>query len=580
MPEIEVNGRTVQVDDSFLQMTPQQQNQVVNQIAQDLGVQPAQPAQPLAAPQQPEGSFLDPLLQGLTFGFGDEALAALRTPKRAIQAGLAGEDVNLGDIYTQERDILRGEAQQFAQENPILSPALEVAGGAISSIPAVLATGGAPSVAGLAGVGAAEGAIAGAGYSEGDTAEEVLEDVTTGAGIGGLFGAAGPVITRQAGRVLSSLVPEKFLQRAGEAIEGVLPSYDKAVKTLEDLGIPLTTGQKTGNEALKSFETTRAGTFGGGSLQGAFTGQRQEFNRKLLDLAGFDAQDVAAGELSEDAINRAQQAFGRRYDDALQGKTVKLDDDRFIEDLADIEDRFTSLLDFEQQQRVGQITKQIVDVADQPLDGTSYQRLRSNLGRLQRQTAANNPVNSALYGDIRSALDKAFERSTGDNLRTLNSQYGNFKQLEKVFQNTAGAKRGEIPLASLANRAAKSPGTREFRDLVYAANEVLPSRIPDSGTATRLSNLGAGNIGALGAGAIDPALGGTLLAGNLAANQALARGLGTGALTTAARFGQGLQTIAPLTGAPAVPAAVRAVPEFVSADVQPQPLTLGTPNGF
>lgn len=53
MPVLEVNGQRVEVDESFLSMTPEQQNATVDEIARSLGSAPSAPAPTAAAPATP-----------------------------------------------------------------------------------------------------------------------------------------------------------------------------------------------------------------------------------------------------------------------------------------------------------------------------------------------------------------------------------------------------------------------------------------------------------------------------------------------------------------------------------------------
>lgn len=66
MPTLTIEGRKVTVDDSFLQMSPEQQNATVDEIARSLGVtaQPSTPA-PTPAPAPAQPSTIDTMLAGM-----------------------------------------------------------------------------------------------------------------------------------------------------------------------------------------------------------------------------------------------------------------------------------------------------------------------------------------------------------------------------------------------------------------------------------------------------------------------------------------------------------------------------------
>lgn len=127
--------------------------------------------------------------QGLGMGWSDEAEAKARA--------MSGTD----DYETQLKRI-RGEYGQYASENPKTAFALEMLGGAAPMAASVLIPGmqaAAPMTAGalsrLAVLGAAQGAIGGAGSAEQDRASGAL----AGGAIGGVLGVGAPLALRGAG---------------------------------------------------------------------------------------------------------------------------------------------------------------------------------------------------------------------------------------------------------------------------------------------------------------------------------------------------------------------------------------------
>lgn len=159
--------------------------------------------------QEDQGTIFDPLAQGMSFGFSDELAGALGATM-AYLSGNIPEGQNLQDAYRDIRDIARGQAEQFAARNPKSALAAEIVGGlgtggaglargvgaaqrglaarglAQRGIPAAAA----PAATGAA-VGAGEGALAGLGYTEGETPEAMIRDVAEGAATGAALGAAG-----------------------------------------------------------------------------------------------------------------------------------------------------------------------------------------------------------------------------------------------------------------------------------------------------------------------------------------------------------------------------------------------------
>lgn len=132
-------------------------------------------------------------LNGLTFGFGDEAVGS-------IIGLLTGEGAQGG------RDDYRAELQKFGEANPVSSTIAEVGGAALLTPlmgPAGL-TGAGTSMGGRVATGAAVGGAAGAGFGAG-TATGGLSERAKGAVVGGTLGAATggalPVVGAVAGTV-------------------------------------------------------------------------------------------------------------------------------------------------------------------------------------------------------------------------------------------------------------------------------------------------------------------------------------------------------------------------------------------
>lgn len=152
--------------------------------------------------------------QGLTFGFADEIAAGLHS---------------IGDkrTYREIRDDIRRQDAAASEANPIAYGVADVLG---SLAPAVV-TGGA-SVGARAGTsairagvaGAAEGALAGTGYSEADTIEGVLADAAKGAAIGGVTGAVAGKLTDNAIAGAESKATQQFAQEIGA---GADPTFRK-----------------------------------------------------------------------------------------------------------------------------------------------------------------------------------------------------------------------------------------------------------------------------------------------------------------------------------------------------------------
>lgn len=151
-----------------------------------------------------EGSFLNPVSQGATFGFGDE-IAAGGAALYGKMFGDLPEHLTLGDIYKGILGEIRADNESYADANPEAAIAGEIAGG--------LASGGAigkalygllPKGASLgskvkagAAIGATEGGLYGAGTAkEGERLKGAQSGALTGAAFGGVGAAAVDKVTR------------------------------------------------------------------------------------------------------------------------------------------------------------------------------------------------------------------------------------------------------------------------------------------------------------------------------------------------------------------------------------------------
>lgn len=283
--------------------------------------------------------------QGATFGFGDEAAAALRTGGRKLtdlvgaspQAALfeflnpeysaesfKGVQEETGpksyeEFIAQGREFNR-EAQQA---NPGAYLTGEIGTGlAAGAGPARLAVKGTQTlrqaIPRLAGVGAAEGGVAGAGFSEADTLPEFAGDVAAGTATGAILGAALPAAGKGISTAVQRFGPESIaLRRVLQDLKdsGITP--EQAQKTLDanpnmilaDLSENLQ--QRLGGVAQAPGATPQAARK---LLEGRSIGQQQRFG----SLFSKALNDTPVGEAAEAAVQRTRASAGPLYDAAYE----------------------------------------------------------------------------------------------------------------------------------------------------------------------------------------------------------------------------------------------------------------------
>ncbi len=220
MTTINIQGKRVKVDDSFMSLSPEQQNATVDEIAQSLGNQA--PEQPEARWDHKVGAAIDGVAQGLTFGYSDE-----------IAAGMASGGGLWGD-YDEELASERGRMA----ENKELAGGYELGGQVVGGLAGGLglAKGGltmlskAPTVGKAALEGAAYGAAHGSGAAvEGNRLE--------GAAIGGVLGAATGGIAQKAGNAIKGKFAHKAVSNPASSLDELTLKTSEIYKQAEAAGI-------------------------------------------------------------------------------------------------------------------------------------------------------------------------------------------------------------------------------------------------------------------------------------------------------------------------------------------------------
>ena len=496
---------------------------------------------PAAIPQG--GTIADPLGQGLSFGFSDEIAGGLGASANSVASLLGkGTGDSFGEAYRSIRDIARENNAAFSERNPGTALAAELGGGALTGgfgaarSGAFNAVKNAPNMLGklrpIIATGGIQGGIFGAGKSESDSIRGVARDAAQGAAIGA---TTAPIIPLLAGGTKSAA--QRVFQTTSNS-----PTFQKAVKVLRDkVGIKtLTTGQATGSRPIKSAETTISETLFGHSIGKRLDDNRRKLQSKLFEMAGFVDDDVKIGEMSQEALNRTSVRFSSRYNKLLGGKSVRLDTDDFINDIAEVEFTHTKLLPFQQKKQIRDIVGQFLDVAiDGPISGDKYQSIRSSLAKLERDNASR-PTFAGLYRGLKKSLDDAFAKQSGVGAakKVVDREYNRFIKLRDTFEGSGSIQNagGELSLSMLLKKAAKrGKGADDaFNEIIRAGQAVLGDPTPNSATASRLANLMFG--GSAVAGGFDAGLATVGLP--VGTSLALSRGItGSGGITKAIQSG-------------------------------------------
>lgn len=483
MVTLSVNGRKVQVDDSFRTMTPEQQEATVNEIAASM--EQAAPATAPAATAEP--SWGDTAMDvGASLGAGVvRGTVGLSTlPVTASRALTSGSDWLAEKITGQPTDssgsyIDRGQdrANAFMDEN-LYAPrttAGEYAETAGEFIPGALIPG------------ATVGNALRFGVLPG-LASEGAGQLTEGTGI--------EPYARVAAALAAPMLPA-LASRAISPFSGAIsPERQRAITALQGEGVPLTAGQQTGSRGLQFAESE----LGGGRAASIIDDQARAFTEAATSRAGMQGSLA-----TPDAMAANAQRLGQGFQNISARNAVRADP-QFGNDMGRVLREYDRVLPTAQREVVNNMADDILAITSSnggSIPGEVYQATRSRLGRMAQSARNSDPEYANALRGLRNTLDDAMARSVSPDdaaeWARLRSEYGNMKVLEKAATGAGeSAAMGTISPAKLRQAATTgrqsgyARGTGDFDELARSGQAVM-SPLPNSGTAGRIraQNLGA-----------------------------------------------------------------------------------------
>lgn len=449
--------------------------------------EPSRPVSELGSGWERLGGFEAPD-EGWTLG---GAIAESPLGAGVMSASNAVTFGNLGNIAGGDAaDVLSASSQQ----NPLSSLAGDITGSALAM--GGLASGAARlGLSGLTRSGAIGsdmlyGGTRGFSETEGGLGDRVL---------GGLFGLGAAGAGNVAGRGIIG-----GIGRAGRGVS------DEAVRILNDRGISMTPGQILGQQGflgrrLGSLENAIesvpfiGGNFRDRRLRGVGDYGRAQLQENLSPIGYRPPPGAFSGEMLADAQSAAGNAYRFLDDRAFQA------DPQFVDEIA------AALSAGRSVPRVGDEFGAIMDRQISPLmspDGTitgrgfqdALQTLRTSRSDFARDGAMGNMAGDAI-SDIEAALMGVVQRQAPevtDDLARANQAYAGLVPIENASigaTNAAGGANQFTPAqygrAAVNNtrrfggRSAAARGDIPGADLQRAAQQVLPSSVPNSGTADR-----------------------------------------------------------------------------------------------
>ena len=393
--------------------------------------------------------------QGFAFGFGDEIEAAVRSLGKREYADL------LQDV--------RGEIKKFESENPKAAITSEITGAVLPTLVATILTGGFgggagaatttarlaakyPRIANVIGanatstligggaVGAAQGAITGAGKNEGgfNNLGELGKDVVYGTGFGTVSGLGGQI----AGGLLSYVlggVSRRLGNKASSAVEN-------EVKRL---------AQENGITPDKVIE-------------GIYSGKMMSENKTLLDAVRLYAAEggPAAAKLKETITSRPAQtkgaAMGAMSDDLSTIKDTSILENMRLGELAAKE---------AEDLAYGRLTQQVTPDAEAQL-----------LDTMARTPNASKEVNIADRARIDPNAGVVQDLYTPPNIKKGES-IGSFRETPTVGQ----AEKIRRAVGNTASRFFKSDGMQDAGSEIAGQERILRSVLDETSEGLKLT---------------------------------------------------------------------------------------------
>jgi hypothetical protein len=427
-------------------------------------------------------------------------------------------------------------------------------GNMITTLPVGMA---APATAGLAarvGYGAATGAAGGALQPVTNGGDDFWSDkgkqVATGAAVGG---AIAPV----AGAVGRMVSPKA--------------STNPQLAMLRDAGVNPTVGQALGGRMNALEEKLTSIPIMGDMISRARGKSIEGFNNAAINRATTPI-GVRVNGSGQQAVREAGDALSSAYDEVLGSiKGVSLDN-QFANDLDQLKQLATGLVP-DMRRKFDKLLQEKVMSRKSPVGGfapETYKTIDSELGTEAAKWSKSPMASESEYGgaveQLNNILNQNMRRSNPDvaaRLADIDSGWANLVRIEgaaKAGKNaegifTPGQLNQAISTADQSTRKrAVSRGTALMQDLGNAGQSVIGNKVPNSFTTDRALL----SLSGLGAGAINPAIPGALLAGGALYTQPAQKALVkliADRPELAPLLAQGIRRASPMLGMPLVPSA-------------------------
>jgi hypothetical protein len=279
--------------------------------------------------------------------------------------------------------------------------------------------------------------------------------------------------------------------------------------------VPLTIGQAlsqsgTAGKALKSAEDRLSGIpIVGDAINARRIEGLQKMNSRAFDRALEPIKGNAGGKFGEEAVADAQAQVGQAFQKALGGKVASVDHP-FIAEATQAQRAIQKLppsVAPDVQNLVDSAINDYVDPATLSVRGEDVQPLLQELEGIKSSYYSQKHPAQKRIGDavdkMIDAVEGIFQRQHPGTIADYDAAKKAFKRVSTLENAVLAAKNtsqdgnalftsAQLGTADKANtikyggRHAAAAGKSEFHDFQRNMQEVLPSKVPDSGTAGRL----------------------------------------------------------------------------------------------
>lgn len=327
-------------------------------------------------------------------------------------------------------------------------------------------------------------------------ASKMAEDAAKGTGYEGAASALGAI----GGGIGAGLIrqPGRAARPASAGTRGVFsqdPTIANHVKTLEDAGVTLSAGDRTGSKALQWMEDAAGKVPYGRDLKEE---SRAQLNKAMFDKAGVGSLlDKETKQFTPDTFEKGDANFSHWYK-ALNDSSHVAYTPQFGNELGKIEKQYDLWTNsgVDKKKAVTDWFEKLRDIGVNggKLSGPDAQAWRSDLAgeRKRLRNSADSPEFAA-FDSMVKLMDNSLNENTPAHLQAardkVNRAYSNYKLLESAA-GTAGSNKGYISpanarsMAKQRNLTAYNRGTSDIGELAKAAEAVMKEK-PSSGTAER-----------------------------------------------------------------------------------------------